>query len=208
MKRSMLLLFFFIGLANISFSQEGTKEKWTLKQCIEHANENSILAQQGALNVANNEINFKQSKLNLLPTLNGSGSHNYNFGRTVDPITNSYLSQQIQSNSFGLSAGVNIFSGFQAINNVTSQRFNYLASQKELEVTMNSVALSISNLYLQIIQNREMCDVVIVDNAVYSFGFQLDNGIPIIPYYDDPEDEEELPQFPETTSQSFGYSPV
>jgi CTD small phosphatase-like protein 2 len=35
-----------------------------------------------------------------------------------------------------------------------------------------------------------MCDLVIVDNAVYSFGFQLDNGIPIIPYYDDPEDEE------------------
>jgi len=32
--------------------------------------------------------------------------------------------------------------------------------------------------------------MVIVDNAVYSFGFQLDNGIPIIPYYEDPEDEE------------------
>jgi Dullard-like phosphatase family protein len=43
---------------------------------------------------------------------------------------------------------------------------------------------------LRIIQNREMCDIVIVDNAVYSFGFQLDNGIPIIPYYEDPDDEE------------------
>ena len=43
---------------------------------------------------------------------------------------------------------------------------------------------------LRIIQNRYMEDLVIVDNAVYSFGFQLDNGIPIIPYYDDPEDEE------------------
>ena len=32
-----------------------------------------------------------------------------------------------------------------------------------------------------------------VDNAVYSFGFQLDNGIPIIPFYDrntNPDDEE------------------
>jgi CTD small phosphatase-like protein 2 len=35
-------------------------------------------------------------------------------------------------------------------------------------------------------------DVVIVDNAVYSFGFQLDNGIPIIPFYDDKSDEELL----------------
>lgn len=35
-----------------------------------------------------------------------------------------------------------------------------------------------------------MEDMVIVDNAVYSFGFQLDNGVPIIPFYDNKEDEE------------------
>lgn len=43
---------------------------------------------------------------------------------------------------------------------------------------------------LRIIKNRQMQNVCIVDNAVYSFGFQLDNGIPIIPFYDDPNDEE------------------
>ena len=32
--------------------------------------------------------------------------------------------------------------------------------------------------------------MVIVDNAVYSFGFQLENGIPIIPFYNNPMDEE------------------
>lgn len=34
--------------------------------------------------------------------------------------------------------------------------------------------------------------MVIVDNAVYSFGFQLDNGIPIIPFYNNRDDEELL----------------
>ena len=43
---------------------------------------------------------------------------------------------------------------------------------------------------LRIFKNRKIENVVIVDNAVYSFGFQLDNGIPIIPFYDDPNDEE------------------
>jgi outer membrane protein len=157
----------------LSFSQGETKEKWTLKKCIEHANSNSITALSGGLNVANNEINYKQSKLNLLPTLNGSGSHNYNFGRTVDPITNSYVSQQIQSNSFGLNAGLNVFSGFQARSNVSSQRFNYLASQKELEVTLNSVALSISNFYLQIIQSREI--VKVAQEQLRSSRLQLEN---------------------------------
>lgn len=43
---------------------------------------------------------------------------------------------------------------------------------------------------LSIFRNRSLKDVVIVDNAVYSFGLQLDNGIPIIPFYDSREDEE------------------
>jgi len=47
---------------------------------------------------------------------------------------------------------------------------------------------------LRIIKNRSLKDLVIVDNAVYSFGFQLDNGIPIIPFYNNPEDEELLHQ--------------
>lgn len=38
---------------------------------------------------------------------------------------------------------------------------------------------------LRIIKNRNLKDMVIIDNAVYSFGFQLDNGIPILPFYDD-----------------------
>lgn len=45
---------------------------------------------------------------------------------------------------------------------------------------------------LRIIRNRDFKDIVIVDNAVYSFGFQLDNGVPILPFYDDPKDEELL----------------
>ena len=32
--------------------------------------------------------------------------------------------------------------------------------------------------------------MVLVDNSVYSFAYQLDNGIPIITWYDDPYDNE------------------
>ena len=31
--------------------------------------------------------------------------------------------------------------------------------------------------------NRDLKDMVLVDNAAYSYAYQLDNGIPIFPYY-------------------------
>lgn len=43
---------------------------------------------------------------------------------------------------------------------------------------------------LRILGNRSMQDIVLVDNAAYSFGFQIENGIPIAPYYDNKEDVE------------------
>ena len=41
---------------------------------------------------------------------------------------------------------------------------------------------------LRVIRNRNLADMLLVDNSVHSFGFQLDNGVPIIPFYDDPTD--------------------
>jgi CTD small phosphatase-like protein 2 len=38
--------------------------------------------------------------------------------------------------------------------------------------------------------DRVMSEMVLVDNASYSFGFQIDSGIPIIPFYDSKEDSE------------------
>ncbi|KAL4489491.1 hypothetical protein ABPG72_002787 [Tetrahymena utriculariae] len=43
---------------------------------------------------------------------------------------------------------------------------------------------------LRVIANRNLSDIVLVDNAAYSFGFQIDNGIPIIPFYDNKSDAE------------------
>jgi len=43
---------------------------------------------------------------------------------------------------------------------------------------------------LRVIGNRNMQDMILVDNAAYSFGYQIENGIPIIPYYDNKTDQE------------------
>lgn len=45
---------------------------------------------------------------------------------------------------------------------------------------------------LRVIGNRKMKDMAIVDNSVYSFGYQINNGVPIISWYSDKGDVELL----------------
>lgn len=40
------------------------------------------------------------------------------------------------------------------------------------------------------ILGREMKNVLLVDNAAYSYAFQLDNGVPILPYFKGKNDYE------------------
>ena len=37
-----------------------------------------------------------------------------------------------------------------------------------------------------------MKDIVLVDNSVYSFAYQLSNGVPIVPFYRQPPQDEEM----------------
>jgi len=43
---------------------------------------------------------------------------------------------------------------------------------------------------LEIFKDRLIQNMVIVDNHLYSFGYDIDNGIPIIPFYNDCEDDQ------------------
>ena len=45
---------------------------------------------------------------------------------------------------------------------------------------------------LRIIKNVDMKDIILVDNAVYGFGQQLSNGVPITPFKEDKNDKEFL----------------
>ena len=43
---------------------------------------------------------------------------------------------------------------------------------------------------LRVFKNIPLNKIIIIDNSVLSFSFHLDNGIPILPYYDNKNDNE------------------
>ena len=43
---------------------------------------------------------------------------------------------------------------------------------------------------LRILKGRNLNNVLLIDNCIHSFGYQLDNGIPILPFFKDKDDRE------------------
>lgn len=41
---------------------------------------------------------------------------------------------------------------------------------------------------LRIIKNKKLSEMLIIDNSPQNYPFQIDNGIPILPWNDDPDD--------------------
>ena len=37
---------------------------------------------------------------------------------------------------------------------------------------------------------QPLSNIILIDNSVYSFAYQVENGVPIIPFYDDKNDDE------------------
>ncbi|MBI5220193.1 MAG: TolC family protein [Bacteroidia bacterium] len=136
-----------------------SQEKWTLEKCIDYALKNNIQIKQQELNSMYSKNNLMQSKLNLLPTLNGNASESYSWGRTVDRFTNSFSEDKTMSLNFGLSSSVTIFNGFQNYNTIRQKNFDLLASIQNYEKAKNDISLNISSGYLQILYSIELYEI-------------------------------------------------
>lgn len=157
----LLVVLFFVSVA--SLAQE---KKWTLKECINHAIKNNISIKQSELDLQTTAISKKDAIGNFLPTLTGGASHRWDFGFSINPITNDRTNQTNQSSSFGLNGGVDIYKGLQNVNQFRKANLSIIASQYQLTKMQEDVALNVANAYLQILFNKENLKVQTVQNLL------------------------------------------
>jgi outer membrane protein len=155
MKRKFLFLGFILLLGAVTVSAQ--QKAWTLEECIAHALQNNIRIKQQEIMTQYQQSALEQSKLNLLPTLNGSASHNYAFGRALDETTYEFTENEtVQSNNFYAGSNVTLFRGLVNYNTIQKNRYQLLASEQDLERFRDDISLSIAMAYLQILLNQEL----------------------------------------------------
>lgn len=154
MKKITVLLLSSLMLTNL-FGQDA----WTLQKCIDHAFQHNIQIKQSELNVAISGINKEANIGTMLPSLNASATHGYNWGQTIDQFTNQFATSRIQSNNLGIGTGMTLFNGFQNLNRVRQSNIDIDVSEANLEKMQNDIALNVANAFLNVLFQEELLKI-------------------------------------------------
>lgn len=121
------IFIFFILISSQLFGQKS----WTLQECITYALEHNLTLKDLNYNEKSNKESRSQSYRDLFPTISASSNYNVWYGRSVDPNTNEIISSDFYSNNYSIGAGIDIFNGFQKLNNIRATRFLHEAAKEE-----------------------------------------------------------------------------
>ncbi len=169
MKKHFLFL-----IATICTLSSFSQKSWTLQECINRAKEENLDIKQAKLSVLSSEQQLLQTKLSLFPSLNGSGSQGYNYGRTVDPYSNEFTNLNVKTNNFSLYSSVTLFSGFQNLNKVKRDNYEYMAKKYDIEKVINDISITVATDFLQLLFNKEL---VIMAEKQLEISFQQEERI-------------------------------
>ena len=156
----------FFASAQDQNSGTTAEKQWTLKECIDYALNNNLTVKRSQLQVQLSEVNYTQTKMNLLPSANGTASYGYNWGRGLDPVSNSFVSSQRNTvSSFNANASWTVFNGLRIQNGLRQGSRDVAASEYDLAKARNDVSVLIANAFVTVVFNKEQ-----VENARLQLG--------------------------------------
>lgn len=141
-------------------AQEQAPSAMTLHDCMEYAVSNStkMRIQQAAIGDA--QIDRRDAALALFtPQISAQTYAYYNFGRSIDPQTNTYFNTTSFHNNYGVSAGYDLFDGFKAVNNYKISKTGMLIADSQEKQVEADICLAVMEAYYNVVYYKRLCDV-------------------------------------------------
>lgn len=135
-----------------------SQEKWDLERCIRHAIENNLNIKQQEASKEQSEVELNTAKWSRLPDLNGSASHSFNFGRSIQ-ADNTYQSLNTQNTAFSLNTSIPLFTGLKITNNIALAKLNLQAATEDLNKAKEDISIQVASAYLQVLFNDELAQM-------------------------------------------------
>lgn len=122
----------------------------TLQECIDLLKNNKQNFYEQKFTNQTNFVNRKYHIYSVLPNLSASTGFNTSFGRRLDPFTNTFATSNVNSQSFGLNAGMTIFNGFSYFYKRSILNNTIQLSQLEFKKKENEQIQSLIESYINL----------------------------------------------------------
>ncbi|MFO7933072.1 MAG: TolC family protein [Bacteroidales bacterium] len=132
---------------------------WTLESCIRHAIHNNLDVKRQELMLESTGQDLLQSRMDLLPSLNGAIEHQLGAGRVLDRGTYEWVDASVSQGDLGLQSDVTVFNGLQGLNNMKMNRTGYMMNKEELDAMEDQITLGVMTGYLDLLRNQELVEV-------------------------------------------------
>ena len=146
---------FFVGITLLSGISAFAQQTMSLRQCIDYALSRNVQIKLQELNNRTEALNVSAAKNERLPEVGATANQSFNFGRGLTS-SNTYVSQNTRSTSFGISASVPIFTGFRLVNQRKQAELNLSAAVADLERLRESLSIQVTQAYLQVLYQKEL----------------------------------------------------
>ena len=135
-------------------------QEMTLHDCMEYAISNSTKMRIRQAETGDARITRRDALLSVfLPSISAGTSASYNFGRNIDPETNTYINTVSFSNGYSVSAGITLFNGFSAVNNLKISQTSLKMGETRERQTEADICLAVMEAYYNVVYYKRLCDV-------------------------------------------------
>ena len=87
----------------------------------------------------------------FLPAVNGQIGAQYNFGRAIDPETNTYTNVSTFYNGYSVSASLPVFDGFQRLNQLRAAKAALQMGRSQMQARQDELALQVFEAYCNVL---------------------------------------------------------
>lgn len=150
-----------LACINSISAQEKHETPMTLRECMEYAVSNSTKMRIESANRNDEQWQRRHALMSLFTPSVDAQTYAYNqYGRNLDPETNTYNTITTFHNGYSVSAGITLFDGFQSVNNLKMASTSAKMGMSREQQTRDQICLATMEAFYNVIYYTELLSVL------------------------------------------------
>jgi outer membrane protein len=139
------------ALFGVTAALAAQEKRWTMNDCMKYAVENSPGVKQAAYSYDTYKAEHTYAITSFLPTLDAGTAAQYNFGRAIDPETNTFVNTTTFNNNYEVRANLPIFRGGQLVNQWRLAKSNRQMGLNDVRKAKDDLALNTMEAFVNVV---------------------------------------------------------